>query len=228
MATKGHEIDFKVDRRLRGARLYRGSDGSIEVRTPSSLSKRLKTSIVSQIESGKIVLPPLPLAVPYPESLHIPLLNKTYRVTYHIVKQNQSRFTIDAFEIRIMGESFLDVDQILGSALKKLARGPLSNLLDKLLETNGQELHKIRVGLPNGRWASRSSSGTISLSARLLLLNKSLIEGVMLHEIAHISHMNHSRSFYKHLEELDPSYLERRRGIKHAEENFPPWVRNLK
>lgn len=228
MATKGHEIDFKVDRRLRSARLYRGSDGSIEVRSPSSLSKRSKTTIISQIESGKISLPPLPLAVKYPEKIDIPLLNETYRVTYHIAKQNQPRFTINNFEIRIMGESLLDIDQILGSALKRLAREPLSKLLDTLLKTSGREVHKVRIGLPNGRWASRSSSATISLSARLMLLDKSLIEGVMLHEIAHISHMNHSKSFYGHLEELDPIYLERRRAIKLAETNFPPWVRNLK
>ena len=222
------EIDFKVDRRLSRARLYRGSDGSVEVRSPTSLSKRSKISIINQIENGKIKLPPSPGSVEYPNAIFLPLLHQSYSVAYMVTSSDTPRLEIRGSQIMVTAKSDHDVDRLLGGALKKIARKPLTELLRVLLLENSQQLQKIRIGLPSGRWASRSSSGTISLSARLMLIEEELIRGVMLHEIAHIKHMNHSKDFYDHLEEIDPNYRQRRRSIKEEEVAFAPWIRKLR
>lgn len=228
VASRANEIDFKVDRRLKNARLYRSSDGSIEIRSPATLSKRSKTTIISQIESGKIILPPIPVDISYPDSIQIPLTGGNYKVHYGGDRNRRGRVVIDATSVTLPTDNPSQVNHLLGTFLKTISREPLTELLSHHLEANGHAIHRVRIGLPNGRWASRSSTGTIALSARLILLEEPLIEGVMLHEIAHIAHMNHSNEFYRHLERLDPMYRARRSEIKKAEATFEPWVRALR
>lgn len=47
------------------------------------------------------------------------------------------------------------------------------------------------------RWASCSSTNRISFNYQLLKLSSSLIEYVVIHELAHILHQNHSKDFWK-------------------------------
>ena len=56
-----------------------------------------------------------------------------------------------------------------------------------------------------------SCSGTNSLNFSLYLLDKDerFIDYVVVHELAHIKHHNHSRDFYKFIEQFMPDYKER-------------------
>ena len=62
----------------------------------------------------------------------------------------------------------------------------------------------MRVGNQKSRWGSCSSKGTISLNWRLLLLSYSLGQYVILHELAHLKHLNHSLAFWQYLESICP------------------------
>ena len=73
--------------------------------------------------------------------------------------------------------------------------------------------HSKRLGLKYGslsvrdqssRWGSCSARRCISLNWRLLLLNPALQDYVILHELAHLSEMNHSERFRTLLDYYDP------------------------
>ncbi len=53
------------------------------------------------------------------------------------------------------------------------------------------------------RWGSCSTSGTISLNWRLVLLEPALHDHIILHELAHTLEMNHSARYYKVLGQMD-------------------------
>jgi predicted metal-dependent hydrolase len=55
------------------------------------------------------------------------------------------------------------------------------------------------------RWGSCSSSGGISLNWRLVLVAPELQDYVILHELAHLTQMNHSSRFWSLLDQYDPS-----------------------
>ena len=66
----------------------------------------------------------------------------------------------------------------------------------------------------NTRWGSRSSSGTISLNIGLMNLPQELSDYVILHELAHINHMDHSEKFWAEVAEHDPKYKQHRKALK--------------
>jgi len=55
------------------------------------------------------------------------------------------------------------------------------------------------------RWASCSARGAISLNWRLVLILPELQDSIMLHELAHLTEMNHSSRFWALLDQYDPN-----------------------
>ena len=65
-----------------------------------------------------------------------------------------------------------------------------------------------RVFISNalGRWGSCNSSREVRLSWRLMKMRTDVIDYVVCHELAHLRHMNHSKSFWQEVENMCPGY----------------------
>lgn len=82
-------------------------------------------------------------------------------------------------------------------ALKKFAKSCLIERLMVLCELKGIDSpSRVTVRDQSSRWGSCSSSRGISLNWRLILLPVHLQDYVILHELAHLNEMNHSKSFW--------------------------------
>ena len=90
-------------------------------------------------------------------------------------------------------------------------KGRTARLADALAITNYK---KVIVRDQKTRWGSCSSTGTISLNWRLLLLPPQNCDAIIIHELAHLREMNHGPSFYAYLKRLDPNYSEHERFLK--------------
>lgn len=66
----------------------------------------------------------------------------------------------------------------------------------------------LRLKYNSSNWGSCSSKKNINLSTRLLLCPLPVIDYVMVHELAHLIHPNHSRAFWKEVEGVLPDYKE--------------------
>ena len=73
-------------------------------------------------------------------------------------------------------------------------------------------------------WASCSSQKDISLNYKLLFLPRPFVHYVLVHELCHTVHMNHSASFWALVEEKQPDYHQWRTGIKKGWQYVPRWV----
>ena len=71
-------------------------------------------------------------------------------------------------------------------------------------EKMGLTPSKVSFRKARSRWGSCSTKNTISLNTRLLCLPQHLSDYIIVHELAHIIHKNHSREFWRCVERYIP------------------------
>ena len=72
----------------------------------------------------------------------------------------------------------------------------------------------VKITSARTRWGSCTSAGTVNLSCRLMGKPAAAVDGVIVHELAHLKYMNHSAAFYRLVEQYLPDYRERIRLLK--------------
>lgn len=111
--------------------------------------------------------------------------------------------------------------ELLSCWLVRCGKEYLPELLEEVSKDVGIPYKKVQVRLQKGRWGSCSGRGTISLNARLLLLPVEHLHYILLHELAHVRHPNHSASYWNFLTTLDAKALERDAEMRDAWKYIP-------
>lgn len=83
------------------------------------------------------------------------------------------------------------------------AKAHLLPMLEALSQETGLDCNKVSIRKQKTRWGSCSSQKNISLNYKLLFMPFELARHVILHELCHTVHMNHSKSFWLLLKSLD-------------------------
>ena len=85
----------------------------------------------------------------------------------------------------------------------------------------GLKYKKVRITSAKTRLGSYSTSGTISYPWRLIMAPPEMIDYVIVHELVHSKHQNHSKAYWSAVEKIMPDYKERRKWFKtHGHELF--------
>lgn len=72
----------------------------------------------------------------------------------------------------------------------------------------------IKITSAKKRFGSCSGKNSICFSNYLMLYPKEAVDYVVVHELAHIRHHNHSKDFYNFVSEFMPDYKEREKLLK--------------
>jgi predicted metal-dependent hydrolase len=73
-------------------------------------------------------------------------------------------------------------------------------------------------------WGSCSGRKTISLNCKLLFLPTQLVRYVLIHELCHTVHMNHSAQFWALVASHEPDYKLLDTQLRSAHQNVPRWM----
>ncbi|MFO7678299.1 MAG: SprT family zinc-dependent metalloprotease [Thermoplasmatota archaeon] len=123
---------------------------------------------------------------------------------------------------------YLDISDTLS---KEQQNNHISHLLsrciaDKKLPELQQKIHHLNqqyFNLPVNRicfkhnktnWGSCSQKGNINISTRLLFAPDDVFDYVCIHELAHLLEPNHSKKFWKHIENIMPDYKQKKTWLK--------------
>jgi hypothetical protein len=91
----------------------------------------------------------------------------------------------------------------------------LNNLVAKFLKITNQEIQRVTIKKTKTRWGSCNYiKKTINLNFNLILRDIEAIEYVVLHEIAHLTHPNHSKEFYNYIESYMYDWKIREKRLK--------------
>ena len=121
----------------------------------------------------------------------------------------QNLTLIDHFPLFDNGERSL-VKQLTGLAAAALP----PRVIEFAARTKVPPVKAVSIRNQRARWGSCSNSGTISLNWRLVLMPPDLQDHIILHELAHLVHMDHSTSFWALLESWDPLFKTNRKTLK--------------
>ena len=70
----------------------------------------------------------------------------------------------------------------------------------------GVEYNRITVRHQKTKWGSCSSKKNLNFNCLLLLAPPEVLDAVVVHELCHLKHMNHSKSFYDEVLKVYPDY----------------------
>lgn len=87
-------------------------------------------------------------------------------------------------------------------------------LLQSLAHPMKVDVPQVRFRDTKSRWGSCSSTGAIMLNWRLVHAPEEVIKYVIIHELAHRRHMNHSAAFWNLVRDHDPGYPIHRGWLK--------------
>lgn len=102
----------------------------------------------------------------------------------------------------------------LNTFLKKTAEKYLRPRTKQIATTMDQTYGTLTLREQKTRWGSCSSDGNLNFNWRLVHYEPAIIDYVIIHELAHRTHMNHSTAFWNLVKTYDPEYLKHRGWLK--------------
>jgi predicted metal-dependent hydrolase len=220
-------------RRL-GVRVFR--DGTVEIVVPPGAGARAVSGFVARhrdwIERHRLRAPRADFAFP-PERVDLPAIGESWAC--HIqagvpgarrVPRVRARATSEVGGVLELhggtDETLLRVGLL--EWLCERAGAILAPQLAALAESCGVRYHRLQIRRQRTRWGSCSARGTISLNCCLLFHRPAVVRYLLVHELAHLTHMNHSARFWQLVERHEPQWREHDRELTAGWSRVPGWV----
>ena len=207
--------------------------GRVEVVVPKRTRARDVQSFVDEhrdwIEQTRAAFaarhPPEPFLLP--DRVRLAAIGRDYRVVYRPRRNAERvRFRRHGDVVVLSGTTSDDAQCV--AALKRwlagLAREELEPWLRSLSALTGDAFRRMQVRGQKTCWGSHSSTGTISINYCLLFLEPALVRYLMIHELCHARHMNHSRRFWRAVARHEPDYKQLDRELGESWSRVPGWL----
>ena len=160
-----------------------------------------------------------------PETIESALLDRSWRVEYAASRRSSVHDDGDGV-LRVAGPDHAEhrVGQSLLRWLSGVAAGELGARLDALSGELGIDYARLHLRRQRTRWGSCSAAGTISLNVCLMFQRPAVVRYLMIHELCHRRHMNHSDRYWRLVESFDPHWRAHDAELLKGWQRVPAWV----
>jgi len=95
---------------------------------------------------------------------------------------------------------------------RKMARKVITDRVARY--SNGREVGRVLIKDQKTRWGSCSSRGNLSFNWRLVMAPPAVLDYLVVHELTHLEHPDHSKRFWAKISKRCPGYEEREAWLK--------------
>lgn len=136
------------------------------------------------------------------------LFGEVYSIDIHEAKKLRSY--ID--KLRVINKT--NIQKCYDNFYKSYAQEYLTPRVEHFSNIMKLNYSEIKFRKMKSRWGSCSSKGVITLNTQLIKIDKELIDYIVVHELAHLTHMNHSKKFHNLVESYIPNHKELNKRLK--------------
>ena len=136
------------------------------------------------------------------------------KVISDFIKQNEKWIEKQTEKKRQYIENHPPLTKEQEAELKKAALEILPQKVKHYAEIMGVSPTGIKITSAKKRFGSCSGKNSLCFSFMLMQYPEEAVDYVVVHELAHIRHHNHSRDFYRFIEKYMPDYKEREKLLK--------------
>lgn len=220
-----NEIEYTVERRKRKTlAIHIESCGAIQVYAPLNCSESYISNVVK--EKGSWILRKLEVLREsnnlnkYNKIAHgeeILFLGKSYILNI-LVDRELRRPKVEIHDeiiiVKIREKDESIISEIIERWYKKKA---LDTIEERILHySHFYEVKPTLVKIKSAkrRWGSCSSKGNLNFNWKCIFLPLELLDYIVVHEMCHLLHLDHSKNFWKCVDGILPDYKKRDTGLK--------------
>jgi predicted metal-dependent hydrolase len=122
--------------------------------------------------------------------------------------------TFDNRNFVLSGEHVGEAQEAFIGWYRQQASSVISERVKRYSSPSGIRYRRLKITNAQRRWGSCSATGNLCFSWRLAMAPLDVIDYVVVHELAHIEHKDHSRKFWDRVESVLPDYRSRRNWLK--------------
>lgn len=144
-------------------------------------------------------------------------------ITLNLIQKTRGkRITLSLYETQldvslppdIKTDNTEAIQSAVESFYRKQAKSYLPERTYEIANQLGYEVNRVVIKNQKTRWGSCSTNKNINLNLRLMMTPPKAIDYIIIHELCHLTHMNHSRQFWNLVGQHCPDYKQWRKWFK--------------
>jgi len=207
-------------------------DGRVEVIVPRGVADPVVRGFMSRhvdwVRQKLAARPSSTTLEPFPPAvIELPALGKSIRVHLSGGRGRPRPKLLAPGVLSLLGDWGIDAAgcrRVLLNWLLEHAHALLEPQLHEVAEATGFRFSALQLRRQRTRWGSCSSRGVISLNVCAMFQTPAVLRYLMIHELAHTRHMNHSPEFWRTVEQCCADYRLLDRELTLGWRRVPRWV----
>ncbi len=130
------------------------------------------------------------------------------------IVKDQEKYLVLNGSFKLAEKAANRAETVFARWYREQAKQILKERVDLYASQYGFQYQGIKITSAKTRWGSCSSKGSLNFSWRLIGAPLEQVDYVVVHELVHTIHHNHSKRFWKSVEKVIPDYKERKKWLR--------------
>lgn len=228
---KGQPVDVEITRKRRLRRLTLKIDmqrAKLKISAPYLLSKREINYFIS--EKSNWIIKNLEKAqkqnrekpnLKFVSGETVFLQGQEYELEVNFSPKKRTKVELGSTKIKVQLHAFtakseqkIQITAALKKFYKNMAKHIINARLEHFNEYYSLKYKRVSIKEMKTRWGSCSGKKNLNFNWKLVLAPPTILDYVVIHELCHLKHMNHSGDFWALVEEKMPNYKKHRKWLR--------------